>query len=182
MAKKGILILSKLKVSGRNKYRLLPRELTSNKSLENARARGYRVTGRAEIPDSLFQREYATPEAARAAAEQEGYTVVSYQKLAAKMMSYPNPVYEDIVCSIIEDFDELGWIPVTINKDYYLLDGQHRLEAARRMGLEFIDAVIEDTELLTATPAEKAKKPKHRRSVLDARPASLMLKGKKVVL
>jgi ParB-like chromosome segregation protein Spo0J len=42
------------------------------------------------------------------------------------------------------------WIPITVNKELYLLDGQHRLEAAKRMKLKYIDVVIQNTELLEA--------------------------------
>jgi ParB-like chromosome segregation protein Spo0J len=46
------------------------------------------------------------------------------------------------------NFDREAWMPIHLNKDYYLLDGQHRLELARQMGLSFIDIIIQDTELL----------------------------------
>ena len=49
---------------------------------------------------------------------------------------------------MLMNFDRDARMPITINKNYYLLDGQHRLELARQMGLSFIDVVIEDSELL----------------------------------
>jgi hypothetical protein len=100
-------------------------------------------------------------------------------KIDKSLMSYPNPVYEDVVQTILEHFDVWQWIPVTLNENHFLLDGQHRLEAARRMGLNFIDAVIQDTVLLDA-PTEK--KPKRRRSIFDIPPPSPLAHGRKVVL
>lgn len=49
---------------------------------------------------------------------------------------------------MLVNFDRTVWEPVIINKSGLLLDGYHRVEAAKQMGLFFIDLVIEDTELL----------------------------------
>jgi len=59
-----------------------------------------------------------------------------------------NDILESTIIKIISNFDLLFWIPITINKDYFLLDGQHRLEAAKRMKLKFIDVIIQDTRLI----------------------------------
>jgi len=69
-------------------------------------------------------------------------------KIDKKLMTYDNPIYESTLFDIINCFDNIFWYPITVNMDYYLLDGQHRLEAARRMNLKFIDVVIQNTELL----------------------------------
>jgi ParB-like chromosome segregation protein Spo0J len=42
------------------------------------------------------------------------------------------------------------WTPITLDEEGYLLDGQHRLEAAKRMGLKYIDVVIQNTTLLSS--------------------------------
>lgn len=49
---------------------------------------------------------------------------------------------------MLVNFDREAWTPVLINTDYHLLDGYHRIEVAKQMGLAFIDVIIEDTELL----------------------------------
>lgn len=77
--------------------------------------------------------------------EKENVDNIKFDK---NRLSFHNPIYESTVLNIIENFDILGWIPITLDKEYYLLDGQHRLEAARRMKLKYIDVVIQDTELL----------------------------------
>ena|GEM_PF-4737896 len=61
-------------------------------------------------------------------------------------MSFPNPIYEGTVQTILEHFNEYAWFPILINKDYFLLDGQHRLEVAHRLNLRFIDAIIDNQE------------------------------------
>ncbi len=45
-------------------------------------------------------------------------------------------------------------ILITINTDYYLLDRQHRLALAKKLGLKYIDAMIEDKNRI-----EYSKKP-----------------------
>ena len=44
---------------------------------------------------------------------------------------------------ILKNFDPDFWMPILINGDCFLLDGQHRLQVAKRMGLEYIDAIID---------------------------------------
>ena len=69
-------------------------------------------------------------------------------KIDKRLLSYANELSTNKVDEIIKNFDLLYWIPITVNKDFYLLDGQHRLSAARRMDLKFIDVIVQDTELL----------------------------------
>lgn len=69
-------------------------------------------------------------------------------KIDKSLFSYQNEVSQSDVLYMLMNFDRNAWMPITINKDYYLLDGQHRLELARQMGLSFIDVVFEDSELL----------------------------------
>ncbi len=66
------------------------------------------------------------------------------------LLSYQNEVSDPAVMNIVLNFDRELWIPITVNKDYYLLDGQHRLLAAKQLGLNYIDVVIQDTEMLNA--------------------------------
>lgn len=67
-------------------------------------------------------------------------------KIDKGLMSFSNPVYESNVQTILEHFNEWAWFPILINKDYFLLDGQHRIEVARRLNLRFIDAIIDNQE------------------------------------
>ena len=59
-----------------------------------------------------------------------------------RVLAYPNNVNFDHVENIVANFDALGWTPIFINPDNYLIDGQHRLEVAKRFGLKFIDVVV----------------------------------------
>lgn len=68
-------------------------------------------------------------------------------KFNKKYLSYPNPIREESVNWIVNDFYQDAWEPIFLNPKYYLKDGQHRLEAAKRMGLKYIDVVIINEEL-----------------------------------
>lgn len=69
-------------------------------------------------------------------------------KIDKNLFSYQNEVSESTVLDIAYNFDDELWMPITVNQKYYLLDGQHRLAVAKRLGLEYIDVVVQDTELL----------------------------------
>jgi hypothetical protein len=60
-----------------------------------------------------------------------------------RLFSWQNEVDLSQVEFIVKNFNLDFWMPILINKDYFLLDGQHRLQVARQMGLEFIDVVID---------------------------------------
>lgn len=79
-------------------------------------------------------------------------------KVDRSRMSFANEVSDEQVKTIIEHFDLFAWLPVTLDKDFYLLDGQHRLAVARLIGLKYLDVVIQDTELLN-TPRSKQSRP-----------------------
>lgn len=64
-------------------------------------------------------------------------------KIDKTLFSFDNSVDLESVSYMIDNFSEEVWMPITVNKDYYLLDGQHRLEVAKRFGLNYIDVVIE---------------------------------------
>lgn len=63
-------------------------------------------------------------------------------KIDKSLFSWQNEVDPVQVTFITENFDEDFWMPITVNPDYYLLDGQHRLQVARNLGLKYIDIVI----------------------------------------
>lgn len=76
-------------------------------------------------------------------------------KVDKSRMSFANEVSDEQVKTIIEHFDLFAWLPVTLDEDYYLLDGQHRLAVARLVGLKYLDVVIQDTELLNTPPPKR---------------------------
>jgi hypothetical protein len=47
------------------------------------------------------------------------------------------------IAYMLTNFSKDAWMPVTLNQKYFLVDGQHRLELARQMGLAYIDVVIQ---------------------------------------
>ncbi len=59
------------------------------------------------------------------------------------LFSYQNDVDYGQVLRMLVDFDQELWMPITVNEDYYLLDGQHRLDVAKRLCLEYLDVVMQ---------------------------------------
>ncbi len=58
------------------------------------------------------------------------------------MFDYPNEVDNEYVTYMINNFSEDVWIPIVVNQDYFLLDGQHRLRLAVRTGFKYIDVIM----------------------------------------
>ena len=75
-------------------------------------------------------------------------------KIDKSLFAYPNEVSRSDVFYMLANFDRDAWEPILLNKKYYLLDGQNRLEVARQIGLSFVDAIIEDTKLLEGNSKE----------------------------
>ena len=69
-------------------------------------------------------------------------------KIDRKLFDFNNTVNMGDVHYMLMNFSKDVWMPVTVNKDYYLLDGQHRLALAGLLGLNYIDVIIEDKNLL----------------------------------
>jgi len=69
-------------------------------------------------------------------------------KIDKNLLDFPNEVDKSKVSYMLINFDKDAREPMTIDKNFNLIDGQHRLSLANQMELEFIDVVIEDTELL----------------------------------
>ena len=65
-------------------------------------------------------------------------------KINRKLFVFDNFVNMDNVYYMLANFDKYLWSPITVNKDYYLLDGQHRLALAKQLRLRYIDVMIED--------------------------------------
>jgi ParB-like chromosome segregation protein Spo0J len=63
-------------------------------------------------------------------------------------MSFQNEVDSQRVSNIVTAFRRELWMPLTVNRDFFLLDGQHRMATALLLGLRYVDVVVQDTELL----------------------------------
>lgn len=63
-------------------------------------------------------------------------------KIDKKLFAFQNEVDDDQVTYMISNFEEEVWEPILINSDYYLLDGQHRLQLAFRTGMKYIDVIM----------------------------------------
>ncbi len=61
-----------------------------------------------------------------------------------KYFAWQNEVDPTQVDFIAENFDIDFWMPVIVNPEFYLLDGQHRLQVAEKLGLKYIDVVIDN--------------------------------------
>jgi hypothetical protein len=59
-----------------------------------------------------------------------------------------NDIYPETVNSIVSDFQIDSWDPISVDDEYFIRDGQHRLAAAKKMGLKFIDVLVLDYEYL----------------------------------
>lgn len=46
------------------------------------------------------------------------------------------------VLYMLINFNRDAWMPITLNEEHFLTDGQHRLQLAKQLGIEFIDSVI----------------------------------------
>lgn len=55
-----------------------------------------------------------------------------------------NKVDQKEVLYMLMNFDREAWEPITLDINYFLIDGQHRLELARLFGMEFIDVMVYD--------------------------------------
>ena len=68
-------------------------------------------------------------------------------KINSTLFAYNNPIYNDTVDGIVNDFYIDAWEPIWVNPEMFLLDGQHRLCAAKKIGLKYIDVIIHDEKL-----------------------------------
>ena len=54
-----------------------------------------------------------------------------------------NDINSKDVLHMLMNFSKDVWMPITLDQEYFLLDGQHRVELAKQMGLEYIDVVVQ---------------------------------------
>lgn len=78
--------------------------------------------------------------------EQYNFYKVQKRFPVSKILLKPlrNKVDRNEVLYMLMNFDKEAWMPVTLDKNYFLIDGQHRLELARQFCMEFIDVVIDN--------------------------------------
>ena len=67
-------------------------------------------------------------------------------KIDKALFSFQNEVDMDAVEYMCKNFEVGAWYPVMVNPGFFLLDGQHRLAAAQKMKLQFIDVVVDNGE------------------------------------
>jgi hypothetical protein len=64
-------------------------------------------------------------------------------KIDRSLLSFPNELNWYEVDYMIKNFEQGAWFPIMVNPEYFLLDGQHRLAAAKKMNLKYIDVVVD---------------------------------------
>lgn len=69
-------------------------------------------------------------------------------RVKKSLLSFANEVDTTQVDDMVKNFSQEVWIPILVNQDFFLLDGQHRLAAAKKMKLRYIDVIVEDRRLL----------------------------------
>ena len=67
-------------------------------------------------------------------------------KVDKSLFSFQNEVNCHDVDYMCKNFELGAWFPVMVNTDFFLLDGQHRLAAAKKMKLKYIDVVVDSIE------------------------------------
>ena len=95
------------------------------------------------IPVELWRSTYTNPNVAKSFTFIEKVPL-SKIKIDNRLFSWQNEVDHSRVDFIVKNFNLDFWMPILINSDYFLLDGQHRLQVAKKLGLKYIDAVIDN--------------------------------------
>lgn len=76
-------------------------------------------------------------------------------RVKKSLLSFPNEVDPAQVDDIVNNFSQEVWIPILVNQDFFLLDGQHRLAVAKKMRLKYIDVIVENRQLLKRSATMK---------------------------
>lgn len=69
-------------------------------------------------------------------------------KIDRSLFSFQNEVDYDQVRFMLNNFATELWVPIRVNKNYFLLDGKYRLQTARDMGLLAIDVIVQDDDIV----------------------------------
>lgn len=99
------------------------------------------------IPVDLWRDTYTNPQIAKSFTFVEKVPL-STIKIDKSLFSWKNEVNLSLVDFIVRNFDIDFWMPIVINSDYFLLDGQHRLQVAKNLGLKYIDVIIDNERKL----------------------------------
>lgn len=84
---------------------------------------------------------------------------ISEIKIDKALFAFQNDVDLKQVMQMIENFNIECWEPLMINNnDHFLLDGQHRLITAQKLGLKFIDTVIMHKPIYSNKKIKPSKK------------------------
>lgn len=67
-------------------------------------------------------------------------------KVDKALFSHQNEVNWTEVEYISKNFEIGAWFPIMVNPAFFLLDGQHRLAAAQKMKLKYLDVVVDNGE------------------------------------
>lgn len=97
---------------------------------------------------------------------------VRIRKIKNDKKFLPNEVDDDQISYMINNFDEEIWEPISINEDYCLLDGQHRLRLAFRTGMKYIDAIMEKRK--DPAVCKRIKEERHRKYELQEKIRKLL--------
>lgn len=85
--------------------------------------------------------------------------LISQIRIDKTLFSFQNEVNLNDVDWICKEFHVGAWYPIMINSDYFLLDGQHRLAAAQKMKLKYIDVVIDNGDVEQEIKMTRKSKP-----------------------
>lgn len=67
-------------------------------------------------------------------------------KIDTSKFAYKNEIYKGTIDKIVHGFDIDFRDPILINKDWFLLDWQHRLAACKMLWIDFIDALVQNND------------------------------------
>lgn len=85
---------------------------------------------------------------------------IQIDKIIIDKKFVPNPLCLQTVQTICEYFNEWNWYPIIIDENNYLRDGQHRIAFAKSIGLRYIDAILQDQNILQSVEGNKCKEKK----------------------
>ncbi len=64
-------------------------------------------------------------------------------KIDKNLFDFRNEIDYKQVLDMLVNFDQELWMPVLVNEQNYLLDGQHRLKVAKQLCLKYIDVIVQ---------------------------------------
>lgn len=64
-------------------------------------------------------------------------------KIDNNIFDSQNEVDYKRVLDMLANFVQELWLPIVVNERNYLLDGQHRLQAAKQLCLTYVDVIVQ---------------------------------------